>query len=132
MRKSLTVWVIALILAISMTSCSLLDINDRYVGGELLDDEMMSEIMDEIFSDKSDIGEDENFSETEGADNNESVDNADGEEIVYWVENGEVWHTHKDCVSIKDSTPILSGSVDKALEEGKTRLCTRCENKDEE
>ena len=107
MIKRLNVLAIALLLVMSLTSCTLFDINDRYVGGELLDDEMMSEIIDEIFSDETDTleeesngadtGEAESSSKIEDSGNNEPNDNADGEDVVYWTESGKVWHTHRDC-----------------------------------
>ena len=142
MIKRLNVLAIALLLVMSLTSCTLFDINDRYVGGELLDDEMMSEIIDERFSDETDTleeesngadtGEAESSSKIEDSGNNEPNDNADGEDVVYWTESGKVWHTHRDCGRLKQSTEILSGSVDDAIEEGKTKLCSYCENKDKD
>ena len=144
MIKRITVLIIALLLIFSLTACSLLDTNDRFVGGELLDEEMMSEIIAEIFSDESkeekeesdgysndtEICEEESSCESITAEDNESKVPSNDENIVYWTSSGKVWHTHKDCGSLKNSKEILSGSVDDALGEGKTKLCSYCENRD--
>ena len=44
-------------------------------------------------------------------------------EIVYWVRNGKVWHTTKECSSLQRSTEIFSGTI---AESGKERVCSRC------
>ena len=43
--------------------------------------------------------------------------------MVYWVADGEVYHTTKDCVSPKRSTNIKSGTV---AQSGKKRVCKNC------
>ena len=43
--------------------------------------------------------------------------------VVYWVVDGEVYHTTKDCVSLKRSTNIKSGTV---AQSGKKRVCKNC------
>ena len=45
---------------------------------------------------------------------------------VYWTKSGTVWHLFEDCGYLKGSTSILSGSVEKAIEEGKSKLCSSC------
>ncbi|WP_302962863.1 S8 family serine peptidase [uncultured Adlercreutzia sp.] len=42
---------------------------------------------------------------------------------VYWVASGEVYHTTKDCVSLKRSKNILSGTI---AQSGKKRVCSNC------
>lgn len=42
---------------------------------------------------------------------------------VYWVDNGEVYHLTKDCVSLKRSTGIHSGTI---AQSGKSRACNNC------
>ena len=42
---------------------------------------------------------------------------------VYWVDNGEVYHLTKDCVSLKRSTGIHSGTI---AQSGKPRVCSNC------
>ena len=49
---------------------------------------------------------------------------------VYWVPNGEVYHTHIGCRSLARSTTILSGTLEQARQAGKTRLCRNCEAMD--
>lgn len=48
------------------------------------------------------------------------------ETTVYWVKTGEVWHTRIDCSSLSRSKDIISGSVEAALQNNKTRACRRC------
>ena len=43
--------------------------------------------------------------------------------VVYWVVDGEVYHTTKDGVSLKRSTNIKSGTV---AQSGKKRVCKNC------
>ena len=45
---------------------------------------------------------------------------------VFWVDNGEVWHIKESCPSLSRSKNIRSGSVDKAMKAGKSRVCKRC------
>ena len=47
-------------------------------------------------------------------------------QTVYWTKSGTVWHLFEDCGYLKGSTSILSGSVEKAIEEGKLKLCSSC------
>ncbi len=47
-------------------------------------------------------------------------------QTVYWTEYGTVWHLFEDCGHLKGSKSILSGSVEKAMEEGKIKLCSSC------
>jgi len=42
---------------------------------------------------------------------------------VYWVSGGSVYHTTKDCVSLKRSKGIKSGTV---AQSGKKRVCSNC------
>ena len=42
---------------------------------------------------------------------------------VYWVASGEVYHTTRDCVSLKRSKNILSGTI---AQSGKKRVCGNC------
>lgn len=45
---------------------------------------------------------------------------------VFWVDSGEVWHIKESCPSLSRSKNIRSGSVDKAMKAGKSRVCKRC------
>ena len=48
---------------------------------------------------------------------------------VYWTKGGGVYHLYKDCSYIKSSSEIISGSIEDALEEKKSGVCSRCENR---
>ncbi len=61
---------------------------------------------------------------SETSDSEEESDNI--EDIVYWVSGGEVWHIKRDCPSLSRSKDILSGTMNDALQEGKSRVCKRC------
>lgn len=52
--------------------------------------------------------------------NSNSVSN---ERTVYWVPNGEVYHTSRNCSSLSRSKTILSGTIS---ESGKPRKCKKC------
>ncbi len=45
----------------------------------------------------------------------------------YWTDSGTVFHTHKDCRSLKNSEEIHSGSFSEAQNQ-KDRLCKFCQN----
>ena len=53
----------------------------------------------------------------------EGQSSGDGSRTVYWVANGEVYHTTRDCVSLKRSTNIKSGTI---AQSGKKRVCSNC------
>lgn len=46
--------------------------------------------------------------------------------VVYWTENGTVYHLKKDCSSLRHSTYILQGSIAEALAAKKERVCKTC------
>jgi len=50
---------------------------------------------------------------------------------VYWAPFGRVYHTHEDCGHLNKSEKLTVGSVEKAIEEGRTRLCSSCAKKDD-
>ena len=56
-------------------------------------------------------------------DRSKSGTNLADTKTVYWVDNGEVYHLTKDCVSLKRSTGIHSGTV---AQSGKSRVCSNC------
>ena len=53
-----------------------------------------------------------------------------GDEQVYWAPFGHVYHTHDDCQSLSQSETLTVGTVDQAIAEGRTRLCSFCAKKD--
>ena len=48
------------------------------------------------------------------------------DDIVYWSGSGEVWHTTRDCASLKRAKQIFSGSVADAQAAGRERACKTC------
>ena len=51
-------------------------------------------------------------------------------EDVYWTPGGGVYHTHEDCGHLANSYELSKGSVTAAIENGKTRICKTCANRD--
>ena len=143
---------LALIL-IAFPSCSMFwSSNPTYSGGQMLDDELMSSIRAEIIgektetskpdqttkdksdettrveteSDHSDIeGESDNFTEEDST----KQDHTETDNTVYWTKGGGVYHLYRDCSYIKSSSEIISGSIEDALEEKKSGVCSRCQNR---
>ncbi len=50
---------------------------------------------------------------------------------VYWSPYGKVYHTHEDCSALNQSEELTYGTVEQAIEAGRTRLCSFCAKKDE-
>ena len=46
--------------------------------------------------------------------------------IVYWTENGSVYHKDADCRYIRNSKHVLYGTEEDAQEAGKARACSSC------
>lgn len=131
MKKYICFIAVICLLAALLSSCALFDTGDRFVGGEPLDDDMMIDIWMEIFSSEPEYPDE--FLETDKPQSEEEESDHETEPFdgtVYWVKGGKVWHTHDDCGSLKDSSDVLSGSIEDALEAGKERICSRCEDRD--
>ena len=133
----------------SIVACSFDESKNHLSGGQLLDDEKMSEIKKELLSDiPSEIETTESDGtnsddtpvqesttsvegETDSVDNSAESSNENGnkDEIsnkVYWTKSGSVWHTTSECRYLSKSTNILSGSIDEAKEAGKAKACSGC------
>ena len=124
----------ALLLIITCSACDFDESKYHLSGGELLDEEKMSEIKNEVLSvitfetdteevtdSKNDLTGDSDETVTDGQ------NNIDTDEItVYWTKSGSVWHTSADCYHLRKSTEILSGTVTEAQEAGKLKLCSNC------
>ncbi|MGN0169134.1 MAG: DNA/RNA non-specific endonuclease [Lachnospiraceae bacterium] len=52
-----------------------------------------------------------------------SSSGSSGSGTVYWVPNGEVYHTNRNCSYLSRSKTVLSGTI---AESGKPRKCSRC------
>ena len=120
--KALTLAAI-LALCLSFISCDFDESKNHLSGGELLDDERLSEIKNEVFSG-------EESTEKESAETVTSTtsepDTDDTGIIVYWTESGSVWHKSASCSHIKNSTNLLAGTVTQAKNAGKSNPCSRC------
>lgn len=46
--------------------------------------------------------------------------------LAYWTPFGEVYHFNPDCQYIKNSGTIYSGTIQDALDAGRTRACSGC------
>ena len=53
---------------------------------------------------------------------------AEGNQIVFWLDGGTVWHLSLNCSSIKKADPsnVSNGSVSDAVSSGKKRPCKVC------
>ncbi len=94
---------------------------ERFVGeetdystGEVLTPEMIESIFEAI--------------STPVTDKYPSETAEDGSLILYWLENGSVWHISLNCASISKAEPqnLRSGDIADALEAGKERGCKIC------
>ena len=152
--------VLLLLSSIAFTSCALfLADRETFDGGEILNDEKMSEIRSKIFatdpietdandseesnsnasvadqteqSKETDKNNEHSATETEmislSTEENTPVETDslhDMQDVVYWTQNGEVWHTEKDCRYLKNKS-VISGSQEEAIDAGKSRLCSSC------
>ncbi len=141
LKKSLVV-MLTLMLLVGLAACDFDESKNHLSGGELLDDEKMSEIKNDIFSGSlpetfveetepskelesngDTASEDVDETDKKTDDDNNDIDN---EQIVYWTKSGSVWHTNPECHHLKKSTNIQSGTVEEAKEAKKERLCSTC------
>ncbi len=49
---------------------------------------------------------------------------------VYWAPFGKVYHTSQDCQALNQSETLTYGTVEQAIENGRTRLCAFCAKRD--
>lgn len=49
---------------------------------------------------------------------------------VYWSPFGKVYHTDPDCHTLNQSDELKMGTVDQAMADGRTRLCSYCAKRD--
>lgn len=145
--------VVAIISVMLMTACNYF-YSGRFDGGELLNDDIMESIRNELFSNEDSISDNtenrvteaeksenatsSNIDETNLTENDNNVDTLESScdtetiadnSIVYWTEKGSVWHLYKDCGYLSKSKDIKSGSVQNAVDDGKDKLCSSCEKK---
>ncbi len=53
-----------------------------------------------------------------------------GSTKVYWAPFGKVYHTHEDCGYLNQTDTLTFGTVEQAIAEGRTKLCSYCAKKD--
>ena len=120
--KTLSIAII-IILCLSFISCNFDESQNHLSGGELLDDERISEMKNEVLGG-------ENLTEKESIETvTEAFAESDTDDtgaIVYWTESGSVWHKSASCSHIKNSTNLLAGTVTQAKTAGKSSPCSRC------
>ena len=108
--------------SVFLYSCSFDESKNNFFGGELLDDEKISELKEELLSEN---GTDEREEAT--SKNEEKGDETDKEyQTVFWTEQGKVWHSVKDCYHLKNVPYIFSGTVEEAKNVGKQTACANC------
>ncbi len=128
MKKTISL-IIVLICLLTLNSCSFDESVFHLSGGELLDEEKMSEIKNEILQsmDMEEISNETEFDDTDmNASENETDDEKEGFEVVYWTESGKVWHLSSECYHLKKSSEVNSGTVEEAKDTGKEKPCSSC------
>lgn len=140
----------------SFIACSFDESRNHLSGGQLLDDEKMSQIKNEILNDemsetkttenvgtnvddssltsdkndeaseKNGDGEISNETLSEPINDNSNENTNENKSTVYWTTSGKVWHTTSGCRYLKNSKDVLHGSIDEAKEAGKTKACSAC------
>ena len=50
-------------------------------------------------------------------------------EHVYWTKGGKVYHLYEDCGHLNNSSDLLEGTSQAAVENGKTRMCQDCSSR---
>ena len=48
---------------------------------------------------------------------------------VYWNKNSKVWHLNAKCGYLNSEGEIIFGSIDDAVINGKTKVCSLCDKK---
>ena len=139
--------ILLLSIVLSAVSCSSYsDFSHEYYGGDTINREMLSEILESLFEDTKEqetgISEnglitretkgeaeitEENITEKISTESNSQTDNGYSEsDLLYWTENGEVWHKSKDCRYLRNSKEIICGTYSDAIDAGKVRPCSAC------
>ena len=134
------------LLSLLLCSCSVsFSDESTFYGGQMLDDALLAEIRQDVLGKDDETSSTKDIATTNSADSEavtssvqestesnddpgEDTSSSDGETVLYWVENGEVWHTSPDCRYLKNKE-VTSGNRDEAVADGKKRLCSACENK---
>ena len=107
---------LAFVIALSFYGCveRFVGVDTDYSTGDILTPEMIESIFEEISAPVT-----EKYPSETGE---------DGAIILYWLENGTVWHASLNCASIAKSNPenLHSGGIAQAISAGKERGCKIC------
>lgn len=49
---------------------------------------------------------------------------------VYWTQYGKKYHTHEDCQHLNNSDVLTAGTIDQAIEAGRSSICKTCASRD--
>ena len=49
---------------------------------------------------------------------------------VYWTQYGKKYHTHEDCQHLNQSDTLTMGTIDQAIEAGRSSICKTCAARD--
>ncbi len=125
MKRMIAMITVFLLLLVALTSCTNMfkPTNSTLHGGEILDDELMSEIRDAVFATGSMPPE---IEEIESKGTVAEGESEEAEIVVYWTKSGSVWHTDKNCRYLRDPSKVLSGSI---AESGNGKACSSCGDK---
>ena len=63
------------------------------------------------------------------AEEREEMNQQYGDTVVYWTANGKSYHLYDDCSFMSRSEELIYGTVEQAIEAGKTRICRSCEQR---
>ncbi len=107
-RRWMTVLCLALILWLCSSCADYLAFEDRFDAGETLTPDQLEEISEQIFS----------------GDNDASSETVPG--MVYWLKNGEVYHTDRGCRHLDRKTDVLMGTPEEAVAAGRIKACAVC------
>ena len=113
-----------MLVVLTFFACDFDESKNHLSGGVLLDDEMISEIKNEVLSGATEKETEEKS--TDATTNPEKETKVENNGVVYWTESGSVWHESATCSHLKNSSKILSGSAADAQKAGKSKACSRC------
>ena len=112
-----------------------------FYAGESLSSAELEELKNSLLEDEENEAteEEDRLEETpENAENaeeeKENVSNGEFDEnkaVVYYTENGSVYHTTRECTYLKNSKSVLEGSISQAEDLGKSRKCSNCASKED-
>lgn len=125
---------------INLAACmEILPYNGYFDGGEILDDELMSEIRSKYIVEgttennnkssdsslESELNSVSNTVETTDTAGTTIESTEENPGVAFWTENGEVYHTKNTCGYLKNKS-YMTGTIQQAIESGKERLCSSC------